>query len=157
MQKRKAQSTDSKSCRIHDSGGPQVKASVFTDEEQLIAKAVEVLVKELGPVEASRFLTLFQKKRIDSVKRHRNGKRSCRKMSSLTTSLAKSCKALSASNISSARMPLRFRSPDGTQWNPGMPFASPRFRYAASRLSLSAFFGGMIFLNYFCKAFLVEK
>ena len=48
-----------------------MKASVFTDEEQLIAKAVEVLVKELGPVEASRFLTLFQKKRIDSVKRHR--------------------------------------------------------------------------------------
>jgi hypothetical protein len=33
-----------------------VKASVFTDEEQLITKAVDVLVKELGPVEASRFL-----------------------------------------------------------------------------------------------------
>ena len=48
-----------------------MKASVFTDEEQLITKAVEVLVKELGPVEASRFLTLPRKKRVESVKRHR--------------------------------------------------------------------------------------
>jgi hypothetical protein len=48
-----------------------VKASVFTDEEQLITKAVDVLVKELGPVEASRFLALPKKKRVESVKRHR--------------------------------------------------------------------------------------
>lgn len=48
-----------------------MKASVFTDEEQLITKAVDVLVKELGPVEASRFLALPRKKRMESVKRHR--------------------------------------------------------------------------------------
>ena len=48
-----------------------MKARVFTDEEQLITKAVDVLVKELGPVEASRFLALPKKKRIESVKRHR--------------------------------------------------------------------------------------
>ena len=48
-----------------------MKASVFTDEEQLITKAIEVLVKELGPVEASRFLALPRKKRMESVKRHR--------------------------------------------------------------------------------------
>ena len=48
-----------------------MKASVFTDEEQLITKAVDVLVKELGPVEAGRFLTLPRKKRVESVKRHR--------------------------------------------------------------------------------------
>ena len=48
-----------------------MKASVFTDEEHLITKAVEILVKELGPVEASRFLTLPRKKRVESVKRHR--------------------------------------------------------------------------------------
>jgi hypothetical protein len=48
-----------------------VKASIFTDEEQLIAKAVAVLVKELGPVEASRFLALPKKKRMESVRRHR--------------------------------------------------------------------------------------
>ena len=48
-----------------------MKARVFTDEEQLITKAVDVLMKELGPVEASRFLALPKKKRIESVKRHR--------------------------------------------------------------------------------------
>jgi len=48
-----------------------VKASIFTDEEQLITKAVDVLVKELGPVEASRFLALPKKKRVESVKRYR--------------------------------------------------------------------------------------
>jgi hypothetical protein len=39
-----------------------MKTSIFTDEEQLIAKAVDVLMKELGPIEASRFLTLPQEK-----------------------------------------------------------------------------------------------
>ena len=48
-----------------------MKASIFTDEEQLITKAVDVLIKELGPVEASRFLALPKKKRTESVKRHR--------------------------------------------------------------------------------------
>ena len=48
-----------------------MKASVFIDEEQLVAKAVEVLIKELGPVEASRFLSLPKEKRLESVKRHR--------------------------------------------------------------------------------------
>ena len=48
-----------------------MKARVFTDEEQLITKAVDVLIKELGPVEASRFLGLPRKKRVESVKRHR--------------------------------------------------------------------------------------
>ena len=48
-----------------------MKARIFTDEEQLITKAVDVLVKELGPVDASRFLTLPKKKRMESVKRHR--------------------------------------------------------------------------------------
>ena len=35
-----------------------MKMSVFIDEEQLVAKAVEILINELGPVEASRFLSL---------------------------------------------------------------------------------------------------
>ena len=48
-----------------------MKPSIFTDEEQLIAKAIEVLMKELGPVEASRFLSLPKKRRTESVKRHR--------------------------------------------------------------------------------------
>ena len=48
-----------------------MKATIFIDEEKLITKAVNVLVKELGPVEASRFLALPKKKRMESVKRHR--------------------------------------------------------------------------------------
>jgi phage terminase large subunit-like protein len=48
-----------------------MKARAFADEEQLITKAVDVLVKELGPIEAGRFLALPKKKRIESVKRHR--------------------------------------------------------------------------------------
>jgi hypothetical protein len=47
-----------------------VKISLFTDEEQLITKAVAILIKELGPVEASRFLALPKKKRVESVRRH---------------------------------------------------------------------------------------
>jgi hypothetical protein len=48
-----------------------MKARILADEEKLIAKAVNVLVKELGPVDASRFLSLPKKKRMESVKRHR--------------------------------------------------------------------------------------
>ena len=48
-----------------------MKAKAFTDEERLISKAVDILVKELGPVEAGRFLSLPRKRRIESVKRHR--------------------------------------------------------------------------------------
>ena len=47
-----------------------MKTSIFIPEEQLISKAVDVLIQTLGPVEASRFLTLPQHKRIDSVERH---------------------------------------------------------------------------------------
>ena len=36
-----------------------------------MTKAVEVLIKEQGPVEASQFLTLPKKRRVESVKRHR--------------------------------------------------------------------------------------
>ena len=48
-----------------------MKTNMFTDEERLITKAVNILIQELGPVEASRFLTLPKKKRLESVKRHR--------------------------------------------------------------------------------------
>ncbi len=39
-------------------------------DEQLIKKAVSILVREIGPVEAGRFLSMPHKKRLDSVKRH---------------------------------------------------------------------------------------
>lgn len=48
-----------------------MKARAYKDEDQLITKAVNVLVKELGPVDASRFLALPKKTRVESVTRHR--------------------------------------------------------------------------------------
>jgi len=41
------------------------------DEETVIKKAVEALIKALGPVEAMRFINMPQKKRVESVRRHR--------------------------------------------------------------------------------------
>ncbi len=40
------------------------------DEEVVIKKAMEVLIKELGPVEAIRFINMPKKRRLESVKRH---------------------------------------------------------------------------------------
>ena len=47
-----------------------MKTSIFMDEEQLIATAIDALIERLGPVETNRFLTLPRKKRMESVKRH---------------------------------------------------------------------------------------
>ncbi len=46
------------------------------DEEILIKKATAVLIKELGPVEAIRFINMPKKKRLESVKRHREWQKS---------------------------------------------------------------------------------
>jgi len=43
----------------------------YMDEDVLIKKTIELLINELGPVEAIRFTNLLKGKRIDSVKRHR--------------------------------------------------------------------------------------
>jgi hypothetical protein len=48
-----------------------MKITRYMDEEKIITKAMNVLINELGPVEAIRFLTLPKSKRIESVKRHR--------------------------------------------------------------------------------------
>jgi len=47
-----------------------MKASTFINEEQLISKAVDALIRKLGPVETNRFLSLMKKKRVESLKRH---------------------------------------------------------------------------------------
>jgi uncharacterized protein YcgL (UPF0745 family) len=44
---------------------------VYLQEEEMIHRAIEALLKELGPVETARFLTLPQRRRLDSVTRHR--------------------------------------------------------------------------------------
>ncbi len=49
-----------------------MRTATLMDEEQLVAKAVDVLFGQLGPVEASRFLSLPRGKRTESVRRHRS-------------------------------------------------------------------------------------
>lgn len=48
-----------------------MKTVKYMNEDVVIKKAVEVLIKELGPVEAIRFINMPRKKRMESVKRHR--------------------------------------------------------------------------------------
>jgi len=48
-----------------------VKTVKYMDEEVVIKKAIEALIKELGPIEAIRFISMPKKKRIESVKRHK--------------------------------------------------------------------------------------
>jgi hypothetical protein len=43
----------------------------YMDEEAVIKKGVQVLIKELGPVEALRFMNLPRGRRMESVRRHR--------------------------------------------------------------------------------------
>ena len=40
-------------------------------EDRLIERGLSALIKELGPVETTRFLALRRSARLDSVKRHR--------------------------------------------------------------------------------------
>ena len=43
----------------------------YLEEEIVIKKAIEGHMKELGPVEAMRFVNMPRKKRLESVRRHR--------------------------------------------------------------------------------------
>ncbi len=48
-----------------------MKTAKYMDEEILVKKAIEVLIKELGPIEAIRFINIPKGKRMESVRRHR--------------------------------------------------------------------------------------
>jgi hypothetical protein len=48
-----------------------MKAVKYMDEESVLKKGVELLIKGLGPLEAMRFMNLSRERKIDSVKRHR--------------------------------------------------------------------------------------
>ncbi len=48
-----------------------MKALKYLDDELVIRRGIDALVKELGSVEATRFLSFPKEKRIESVKRHR--------------------------------------------------------------------------------------
>jgi hypothetical protein len=48
-----------------------MRTEKYMDEEIVIKRGVKVLIRELGPVEALRFMNLPKKKRMESVRRHR--------------------------------------------------------------------------------------
>ncbi|MDF2953369.1 MAG: hypothetical protein OD816_000614 [Thermodesulfobacterium sp.] len=48
-----------------------MKVVKYMDENTLIKKSIEVLMEKLGPVETIRFVNLSRKKRMESVRRHR--------------------------------------------------------------------------------------
>ena len=51
----------------------------YTDEDTLVKKAVEVLLRELGPVDTMRFVAMPRTKRLESVKRHRKWQKTLKK------------------------------------------------------------------------------
>jgi hypothetical protein len=48
-----------------------MKEHTYLQEDEMVRRAIDALLRDLGPVEATRFLTLPQRQRIDSVTRHR--------------------------------------------------------------------------------------
>ena len=44
---------------------------IYLEEEELVRRAIAALLRSLGPVEATRFLSLPRARQLDSVKRHR--------------------------------------------------------------------------------------
>jgi hypothetical protein len=51
----------------------------YTDEDTLVKKAVEVLLRELGPVDTMRFVAMPRTKRLESVKRYREWQKTLKK------------------------------------------------------------------------------
>ena len=48
-----------------------MKRTILMKDTQLVQKAVGILMRDIGPVETSRFLAMLPEKRTESVKRHR--------------------------------------------------------------------------------------
>jgi hypothetical protein len=48
-----------------------MKTVRYMDEELVIRKGIDLLMRELGPLEAMRFINIPREAKIDSVKRHR--------------------------------------------------------------------------------------
>lgn len=48
-----------------------MKATKYLDDKQVVERGVRALHRELGPVEACRFITMANHKHKDSVIRHR--------------------------------------------------------------------------------------
>jgi hypothetical protein len=48
-----------------------VEQHIYLQEDEMIRRAVETLLRALGPVEATRFLALPRERSLGSVQRHR--------------------------------------------------------------------------------------
>ena len=53
-----------------------MKTLKYLKEKDVLKKGIDILMKELGPVETARFLNIPRSKRIESVKRHREWQKS---------------------------------------------------------------------------------
>jgi len=51
--------------------GIKMRPNEYINEEELFNRAIRLLTEKLGPLETSRFLSIANRKRIESVKRHR--------------------------------------------------------------------------------------
>jgi len=47
-----------------------MKSIALLEENTLVEKGISLLMKNLGPIETQRFLSLSPRKRMDSVRRH---------------------------------------------------------------------------------------
>ena len=56
-----------------------MKAVRYMDEELVIRKGIDLLMKGLGPLEAIRFINISRDAKIDSVKRHRKWQQQLKK------------------------------------------------------------------------------
>ncbi len=56
-----------------------MKALKYLKEEDILKKGIDILMKELGPVETARFINIPRTKRIESVKRHREWQKTLNK------------------------------------------------------------------------------
>ena len=48
-----------------------MRTEKYMDEEIMVKKGIKALIKELGPMEAIRFINMPRRKRLESVRRHR--------------------------------------------------------------------------------------
>lgn len=48
-----------------------MRTAKYMDEEIMVKKGIKALINELGPMEATRFINMPRKKRVESVRRHR--------------------------------------------------------------------------------------
>jgi len=48
-----------------------MKTARYMDEDLVIRKGIDLLIKGLGPLETMRFMNIPKERKIDSIKRHR--------------------------------------------------------------------------------------